>query len=122
MTSRRVLLPLLVLTLCSGCLRPAQPLVEQRDAVLTVHTYGHASGTWTPRTVGRHVLRANCTGKGKLTVEQTSGNQTEGVVVSCPGSIEQAALAEVAGQSFRLTVTGDAKSVDGWAQLVPARS
>lgn len=98
------------------------PLVERRDGVLTVHTYGHASGTWTPREGDRQVLRANCTGKGKMTVEQASGGQTEGVVVSCPGSAEQAALAQVAGQGFRLTVTGDEKSVDGWAQLVSATS
>ncbi|MEL4505227.1 hypothetical protein AAEX63_11560 [Luteococcus sp. H138] len=126
MTTRRVLLPLLALApaliLCTGCLHAPEPLVEHRDAVLTVHTYGHATGSWTPRQDGRHVLRANCTGKGTMTVEQATGDRVEGVVLRCPSSVEQAAHPQAAGQSVRLSVRGDAKSVDGWAQLVPATS
>ncbi|MEL4358699.1 MULTISPECIES: hypothetical protein [unclassified Luteococcus] len=121
MRTRSLVVVLIAMSASAGCLKPAPPLAEDPHAVLSAHTYGRPTGSWNPTQESRLVLRASCTGKGTLHVE-AQGQDRLSVDLACPGNLEQAGVAVAVRRTVTLTVRGDAKTVDGWAQLVPARS
>ncbi|MGO4956046.1 hypothetical protein ACTQ49_02015 [Luteococcus sp. Sow4_B9] len=115
---------LLPLALLAGCQQPPSQLVPSSDAVVKVHTYGEHEASFTAKSRQIHRLRASCTGSGSMTVEvvviDDRGTRTErGSVVRCPGTFEDDDTGFTPGLPVVLRVSGDASTVDGWAELVP---